>query len=163
MQSNATTSQTTISNESQLKLAKLKLKVSQTLNFLQGCWIGLQHNCFCFCWNYIFKKVLNAWLFSFYFLVCSKIPAFLNVVDIAGLVKGAHAGQGLGNAFLSHISACDGIFHMTRESQVEGCSPRYDFISSTNHSILYFSWSSCIGNIWSHKIGPVPSFWKQRP
>ncbi|KPP70034.1 hypothetical protein Z043_111167, partial [Scleropages formosus] len=45
----------------------------------------------------------------------SKVPAFLNVVDIAGLVKGAHAGQGLGNAFLSHISACDGIFHMTRK------------------------------------------------
>ncbi|XP_056283245.1 obg-like ATPase 1 [Pseudoliparis swirei] len=44
----------------------------------------------------------------------SKVPAFLSVVDIAGLVKGAHAGQGLGNAFLSHISACDGIFHMTR-------------------------------------------------
>ncbi|XP_042357013.1 obg-like ATPase 1 [Plectropomus leopardus] len=44
----------------------------------------------------------------------SKVPAFLNVVDIAGLVSGAHLGQGLGNAFLSHISACDGIFHMTR-------------------------------------------------
>uniref|UniRef100_A0A8C5B4P1 Obg like ATPase 1 n=1 Tax=Gadus morhua TaxID=8049 RepID=A0A8C5B4P1_GADMO len=43
-----------------------------------------------------------------------KVPAFLSVVDIAGLVKGAHAGQGLGNAFLSHISACDGLFHMTR-------------------------------------------------
>uniref|UniRef100_A0A8C6TPQ8 Obg-like ATPase 1 n=1 Tax=Neogobius melanostomus TaxID=47308 RepID=A0A8C6TPQ8_9GOBI len=44
----------------------------------------------------------------------SKVPAFLNVVDIAGLVKGAHSGQGLGNAFLSHISACDAIFHMMR-------------------------------------------------
>lgn len=44
----------------------------------------------------------------------SKIPAYLNVVDIAGLVKGAHEGHGLGNAFLSNISACDGIFHCTR-------------------------------------------------
>jgi len=44
----------------------------------------------------------------------SKQPAFLNVVDIAGLVKGASEGQGLGNAFLSHIKACDGIFHMVR-------------------------------------------------
>ncbi|KAK9889595.1 hypothetical protein WA026_006968 [Henosepilachna vigintioctopunctata] len=44
----------------------------------------------------------------------SKVPAFLNVVDIAGLVKGASEGQGLGNAFLSHISACDTIFHLCR-------------------------------------------------
>ena len=50
-----------------------------------------------------------------YYLPCSKVPAFLNVVDIAGLVKGAHEGQGLGNAFLSHISACDALFHMSRE------------------------------------------------
>lgn len=56
------------------------------------------------------KQVLYIYLLYF-----SKIPAFLNVVDIAGLVKGAHNGQGLGNAFLSHISACDGIFHLTRE------------------------------------------------
>jgi ribosome-binding ATPase YchF (GTP1/OBG family) len=45
----------------------------------------------------------------------SKVPAFLNVVDIAGLVKGASEGQGLGNAFLSHIKACDAIFHLCRE------------------------------------------------
>lgn len=44
----------------------------------------------------------------------SKVPAFLSVVDIAGLVKGANEGQGLGNAFLSHISGCDAIFHVTR-------------------------------------------------
>lgn len=44
----------------------------------------------------------------------SKQPAYLNVVDIAGLVKGANEGQGLGNAFLSHIKACDGIYHMIR-------------------------------------------------
>ena len=46
---------------------------------------------------------------------CSKVPAFLNIVDIAGLVKGAAEGQGLGNAFLSHIKACDAIFHLCRE------------------------------------------------
>lgn len=49
-------------------------------------------------------------------VLSSKVPAFLNVVDIAGLVKGASEGQGLGNAFLSHIKACDAIFHMLRES-----------------------------------------------
>lgn len=49
-----------------------------------------------------------------YFQPASKVPAFLNVVDIAGLVKGASEGQGLGNAFLSHIKACDAIFHMCR-------------------------------------------------
>ncbi|CAF3965120.1 unnamed protein product [Rotaria magnacalcarata] len=49
-----------------------------------------------------------------YYEPLSKQPAYLNVVDIAGLVKGASEGQGLGNAFLSHIKACDGIFHMIR-------------------------------------------------
>lgn len=44
----------------------------------------------------------------------SKVPAYLTVIDIAGLVRGASAGQGLGNAFLSHIRAVDGIFHMVR-------------------------------------------------
>merc|ERR1711890_5960 len=44
----------------------------------------------------------------------SKVPAFLNVVDMGGLVKGASEGQGLGNAFLSHIKACDAMFHLCR-------------------------------------------------
>ncbi|XP_063239258.1 obg-like ATPase 1 [Bacillus rossius redtenbacheri] len=49
-----------------------------------------------------------------YFKPVSKQPAWLNVVDIAGLVKGAAEGQGLGNAFLSHIKACDALFHLCR-------------------------------------------------
>jgi len=43
----------------------------------------------------------------------------LTVVDIAGLVKGAAEGQGLGNAFLSHIRAVDGIFHVVRAFESE--------------------------------------------
>jgi obg-like ATPase 1 len=44
----------------------------------------------------------------------SMYPAYLQVTDIAGLIKGASEGAGLGNAFLSHIQAVDGIFHVIR-------------------------------------------------
>jgi GTP-binding protein YchF len=44
----------------------------------------------------------------------SIVPAALKVVDIAGLIRGASEGAGLGNAFLSHIAAVDGIFHLVR-------------------------------------------------
>ena len=42
------------------------------------------------------------------------IPATLDLVDIAGLVKGASKGEGLGNKFLSHIREVDAIIHMIR-------------------------------------------------
>ncbi|KAJ1555895.1 Ribosome production factor 1 [Cladochytrium tenue] len=41
-------------------------------------------------------------------------PNFLTVVDIAGLVRGAADGEGLGNEFLSHIRSTDGLFHLVR-------------------------------------------------
>ncbi len=41
-------------------------------------------------------------------------PAFLKFVDIAGLVKGASKGEGLGNKFLSHIREVDAIVHVVR-------------------------------------------------
>ncbi|MCX7606478.1 MAG: redox-regulated ATPase YchF [Bacteroidia bacterium] len=41
-------------------------------------------------------------------------PTTLTVVDIAGLVRGAHAGQGLGNQFLSHIREVQAIIHVLR-------------------------------------------------
>jgi len=43
------------------------------------------------------------------------IPTFIEFVDIAGLVKGASEGQGLGNKFLSHIRECDAILEVVRE------------------------------------------------
>lgn len=49
----------------------------------------------------------------------SQVPAVLNVIDIAGLVPGAHEGQGLGNAFLSHIQGVDGIFQVVRAFEDE--------------------------------------------
>jgi len=42
------------------------------------------------------------------------IPAAIDFVDIAGLVKGAHRGEGLGNKFLSHIREVDAIVHVVR-------------------------------------------------
>ncbi|KAI0059207.1 hypothetical protein BV25DRAFT_1962549 [Artomyces pyxidatus] len=44
----------------------------------------------------------------------SRVPAFLTCIDIAGLTAGASTGAGLGNAFLSHVRAVDGIFQVVR-------------------------------------------------
>ncbi len=41
-------------------------------------------------------------------------PAVVEFTDIAGLVKGAHQGEGLGNKFLSHIRETDAIVHVLR-------------------------------------------------
>ncbi len=42
------------------------------------------------------------------------VPTTIEFVDIAGLVKGAHQGEGLGNKFLSHIREVDAIIHVVR-------------------------------------------------
>lgn len=43
------------------------------------------------------------------------VPAIVEFVDIAGLVKGAAAGEGLGNKFLTNIRDCDAICHVVRD------------------------------------------------
>ena len=42
------------------------------------------------------------------------IPAYIDFVDIAGLVKGASTGEGLGNKFLAHIREVDAIAHVVK-------------------------------------------------
>ena len=42
------------------------------------------------------------------------VPATVEIVDIAGLVKGASKGEGLGNKFLGNIRECDAIIHVLR-------------------------------------------------
>lgn len=43
-----------------------------------------------------------------------EVPATVEFVDIAGLIAGAHKGEGLGNKFLSHIREVDAICHVVR-------------------------------------------------
>ena len=42
------------------------------------------------------------------------VPATVEIVDIAGLVKGASKGEGLGNQFLGNIRECNAILHVLR-------------------------------------------------
>ncbi len=42
------------------------------------------------------------------------VPTTVEIVDIAGLVRGASKGEGLGNQFLGNIRECDAILHVLR-------------------------------------------------
>ena len=44
----------------------------------------------------------------------STVPTTVEFVDIAGLVAGAHKGEGLGNKFLHHIREVDAVCHVIR-------------------------------------------------
>ncbi|MCD7854672.1 MAG: redox-regulated ATPase YchF [Clostridiales bacterium] len=59
-------------------------------------------------------------------------PAVIEFVDIAGLVKGASAGEGLGNKFLSHIREVDAVVHVVRcfeDSNIVHVAAKVDPIS----------------------------------
>ena len=58
-----------------------------------------------------------------------KIHTTISFVDIAGLVKGASKGEGLGNKFLSHIREVDAIIHMIRcfdSDDIQNVNPTVD-------------------------------------
>src|ERR1700751_5029313 len=60
------------------------------------------------------------------------IPARLTFVDIAGLVRGASKGEGLGNQFLANIRECDAIAHVVRcfdDGDVTHVEGRFDPLS----------------------------------
>jgi len=54
------------------------------------------------------------WKLSAFSQSQKTIPAAVEFVDIAGLVKGAHQGEGLGNKFLSNVREVDAIAHVVR-------------------------------------------------
>lgn len=68
----------------------------------------------------------------------SVVPAVLKVTDIAGLIKGASEGAGLGNAFLSHIAAVDGIYHLVRAFEDD------EVRSYSSISRIYVHVSGCV-------------------
>ncbi|MDX1959610.1 MAG: redox-regulated ATPase YchF [Leptospiraceae bacterium] len=70
------------------------------------------------------------------------IPTVMEFVDIAGLVKGASQGEGLGNQFLSHIRETDAICHVVRAfedeniTHVHGKIDPVDDISIVNYELI---------------------------
>ena len=71
------------------------------------------------------------------------IPAVVKFYDIAGLVKGAHKGEGLGNQFLGHIREVDAIVHVVRvfnDSNIirEGSTDPLTDIDTINMELIFF-------------------------
>ena len=70
-----------------------------------------------------------------------KVPATVEFVDIAGLVAGAHKGEGLGNKFLANIREVDLIAHVVRDFEgsgvvTTGSEPAGDYETVTAELIL---------------------------
>ncbi|HEY0237507.1 MAG TPA: redox-regulated ATPase YchF, partial [Friedmanniella sp.] len=70
------------------------------------------------------------------------VPATVSFVDIAGIVRGASQGEGMGNAFLSHIREADAICQVTRVfvdpdvTHVEGRVEPHDDISTIDTELI---------------------------
>jgi GTP-binding protein YchF len=71
------------------------------------------------------------------------LPTFIEFVDIAGLVRGASRGEGLGNQFLGHIRQVDAIVHVVRCFEdgdvihVDGSTDPARDIDTINTELIY--------------------------
>ena len=80
-----------------------------------------------------------------------SVPTTLEFVDVAGLVKGASAGEGLGNQFLATIRQCDAIVHVVSKMRMSSMS----MVLSTPYmmqNLLISSWHlriwHLLKNVW---------------
>jgi len=90
---------------------------STLFNALTAAWIGAENYPFCTIEpNAGVVAVPDARLAALDALVHAAqiVPASVEFVDIAGLVRGASKGEGLGNQFLAHIREVDAIVHVVR-------------------------------------------------
>lgn len=81
------------------------------------------------------------------------VPAFMEFVDIAGLVKGASKGEGLGNQFLGHIRQVQAIVHVVRcfddsnITHVDGsCDPKRD-VDTINTELIFSDFETVTKNV----------------
>ena len=81
------------------------------------------------------------------------VPATLEFVDVAGLIKGASAGEGLGNQFLSSIRQCDAVVHVVR------CFENDDVIH-VDGTVDPVRDAELVSNLQSTKSGWIESIWQ---
>jgi len=88
------------------------------------------------------------------------VPTSIEFVDIAGLVKGASTGEGLGNKFLANIRECDSIVQVSQEAQNK--------IHDNSISVIHFMMievmhaldtvHSCSGPLYGKQLRVILSF-----
>ena len=91
------------------------------------------------------------------------IPAIVEFVDIAGLVKGASKGEGLGNQFLGHIRQVNAIVHVVRcfeDSNVVHVSGRVDPIDDIE--IINMELALADAEVVSKKLSNLPKLMKNQ-
>ena len=76
-----------------------------------------------------------------------KTAAFIKFVDIAGIVKGASQGEGLGNKFLANIREVDAIIHVVRLFEDENREP----VKTPSHPPpIWLSWKAATAKTHYH-------------